>query len=76
MGLLEDLQFSSVTQSCLTLLPHGLQHAKHKISIYHQLLELAQTHVHRVSDAIQQTHPLLSPSPPTFNLFQYQGLFK
>ena len=39
------------------------------------LLEFAQTHVHRVGDAIQPSHPLLSPSPPTFNLFQHQGLF-
>ena len=40
--------------------------------IYHQLLELAQTHVHQVHDAIQQSHPLLSPSIPTFNLSQHQ----
>ena len=38
------------------------------------LLELAQTHVHSVSDAIQPSHPLLSPSPPAFSLSQYQGL--
>ena len=37
---------------------------------------LAQTHVHQVSDAIQPSHPLLSPSPPAFNLSQYQGLFQ
>ena len=42
--------------------------------IHHQLLELAQTHVHRVSDAIQPSHPLSSPSPPAFNLSQHQGL--
>ena len=42
--------------------------------VHHQLPELAQTHVHRVSDAIQPSHPLLSPSPPTFNLSQHQGL--
>ena len=41
-----------------------------------QLPELAQTHVHWVSDAIQPSHPLLSPSPPAFNLAQHQGLFK
>ena len=39
--------------------------------VHHQLLELAQTHVHRVSDAIQPSHPLSSPSPPTFNLSQH-----
>ena len=44
--------------------------------VHHQLLELAQTHVHRVSDAIQPFHPLLSPSPPAFNLSQHKGLFK
>ena len=44
--------------------------------VHHQLLELAQTHVHRVSEAIQPSHPLSSPSPPAFNLSQHQGLFK
>ena len=43
--------------------------------VHHQLLESAQTHVHRVGDAIQPSHPLLSPSPPAFNLCQHQGLF-
>ena len=42
--------------------------------VNHQLLELAQTHVHWVSDAIQLSHPLLSPSPPAFNLSQHQSL--
>ena len=42
--------------------------------VHHQLPELAQTHVHRVSDAIQPSHPLSSPSPPAFNLPQHQGL--
>ena len=45
-------------------------------SVHHQLLELAQTHVHRVSDAIQPSHPLSCPSPPAFNLSQHQGLFQ
>ena len=44
--------------------------------VHHQLLELAQTHVHQVGDAIQPSHPLLSPSPPVFNLSQHQGLFQ
>ena len=44
--------------------------------VHHQLPELAQTHLHRVSDAIQPSHPLSSPSPPAFNLFQHQGLFQ
>ena len=43
--------------------------------VHHQLLEFTQTHVHRVSDAIQPSHLLLSPSPPAFNLSQHQGLF-
>ena len=43
--------------------------------VHHQLPELAQTHVHQVGDAIQPTHPLLFPSPPTLNLSQPQGLF-
>ena len=43
--------------------------------VHHQLLEFTQTHVHRVGDAIQPPHPLLSPSPPTFTLSQHQGLF-
>ena len=44
--------------------------------VHHQLLELTQTHVHQVSDAIQPSHPLSSPSPPTFNISQHQGLFQ
>ena len=42
----------------------------------HYVLELAQTHVHRISDAIQPSHSLLPPSPPAFNLSQHQGLFQ
>ena len=59
------VQFSSVVQSCPTLQPHGLQHARLPC---HQLPELAQTHILRVGDAIQPCHPLSSPSPPAFNL--------
>ena len=44
--------------------------------VHHQLLELAQTHVHQVRDAIQPSHPRLSPSPSVFNLSQHQGLFQ
>ena len=43
---------------------------------HHQLSELAQTHAHQVTDAIQPSHTLSSPSPPAFNLSQHQGLFK
>ena len=45
------------------------------LPVHHQLPEFTQTHVHQVSDVIQPSHPLLSPSPPTFNLSQHQGLF-
>ena len=45
------------------------------IPVHHQLLELTQTHVHQVGDAIQPSHPLSSPSPPALNLSQHQGLF-
>ena len=62
----------SVTSNSLQL--HGLQHAS--FPVYHQLLELAQTHVHWVSDSTQPSHCLSSPSPPTFNLRQHQGLFQ
>ena len=44
--------------------------------VLHYLLEFAQTDVHRLSDTIQPSHPLSSPSPPAFNLSQYQGLFQ
>ena len=46
------------------------------LPVHHQLLELIQTHVYQVSDAIQPSQPLLSPSPPTFNLSQHQGTLK
>ena len=68
-------QFSSVTQSCLTLC-NPMDCSVLGFPVHHQLQELAQTHVHRASDAIQPSHPLSSPSPPTFNLFQHQGLFQ
>ena len=70
-----DIQFSSVTQSCLTLCD-PMNHSMPGLPVHHQFPEFTQTHVHRVSDAIQPSHPLSSPSPPTFNLSQHQGLFK
>ena len=69
------VRFTSVTQSCLTL-SDSMDYSTPGFPVHHQLLELAQTHVHWVSDAIQSSHPLLSPSPPAFNLSQHQGLFK
>ena len=44
--------------------------------VHHQLSEFTQTHVHQIGDALQPSHPLMSPSPPTFNLSQHQGLFQ
>ena len=63
-----------VATSCLTLCNH-MGCSTPASTVYHQLLELAQTHVHRVSDAIQPSHPL-SSSSPAFNLSQHQGLFQ
>ena len=67
-------QFSSVAHLCLTLRLPGIQHAR--LPCHHQLPELTQTLVHRIGDAIQPSHSLLSPSPPAFNLSQEQGLFQ
>ena len=69
------VQLSSVTQSCPTLC-HPMNHSTPGLPIHHQLPEFIQTHVHWVNDAIQPSHPLLSPSLPSFNLSQHQGLFK
>ena len=65
MSLLFNMafQFSSVTQSCLTLCD-PMNRSTPGLPVHHQLLEFTQTHVHRVSDAIQPSHPLSSPSPP------------
>ena len=68
-------QFSSVTQSCLTLCD-PMDCSTPGFPVHHQLLGLTQTHVHWVRDAIQPSHPLSSPSPPVFNLSQHQGLFQ
>ena len=67
-------QFSSVVQLHLTLC-NPMECSMTSFPVYHQLSELTQTHVHWVSDAIQPSHPLSSPSP-TFNLSQHQGLFR
>ena len=66
---------SSVTKLCLTLCD-PVDCRTSGLPVHHQLLELTETHVHRVSDAIQPSHPLSSPSPPAFNLSQHQGLFQ
>ena len=70
-----SVQFSSVTQSCPTLCD-PMDCSTPGFPVHHQLSELTQTHVHSVSDAIQLSHPLSSPSPPAFNLSQHQGLFQ
>ena len=66
--------FSSVAQLCPTLCD-PMDCSTPGFLVHHQLLEPTQTHVHRVGDAIQPSHPLSSPSP-TFNLSQHQGLFQ
>ena len=68
-------QFSSVTQSCPTLC-NPMDCSTPGLPVLHQLLELTQTHVHWVSDAIQLSHSLPFPSPPAFSLSQHQGLFQ
>ena len=70
-----SIQFSSVTQSCPTLWDPK-NRSMPGLPVHHQLLDFMQTHVHRVSDAIQTSHPLLSPSPPAPKPSQHQGLFQ
>ena len=53
-----------------------MNHSTPGLPVHHQLPEFTQAHVHQVRDAIQPSYPLLSPSPPAFNLSQHQGLFK
>ena len=62
-------QFSSVTQLCPTLCD-PIDCSTPGFLAHHHLLEFTQTHVHQVGDAIQPSHPLLSPSPPVFNISQ------
>ena len=74
-GVFKEVHFSSVWFSH-SVVSDSLQHKDFStpgFPVHHQLLDFIQTHVHRVSDAIQPSHPLTSPSPPTFNLSQHQG---
>ena len=71
---ISSVQFSSVTQSCLTLC-EPLNCSMPGFPVHHQLPELAQTRAHQFSDAIQPSH-LSSPSPPALNLSQHQGLYQ
>ena len=70
-----SVQFSSVSQSCLTLCD-PMNHITPGLPVHHQLLEFTQTHIHGVGDGIQPSHPLSSPSPPAPNPSQHQGLFQ
>ena len=70
-----SVHFSSVVQFCLTFCDPKV-YSTPGFPVHHQLLELTQTHILRVCDGIQPSHPLSSPSPPAFNLSQYQSLFQ
>ena len=70
----QAVQSSSVTQSC-PVLCDPMDCSMPGLPVHHQLPEFTQTHVHQVGDAIQPSHPLSSPSPPTFNLFQHPRVF-
>ena len=72
---LSSVQFSSVAQSCPTLC-NPMNCSTPGLPVYYQLPEFPQTHVHRVNDAIQPSHPLSSPSPPAPNPSQHQSLFQ
>ena len=71
----KQVQFSSVTQSCPTLC-NPMNHSTPGLPVHHQLPEFTQIHIHRVSDAIQPSHPLSSPSSPASNPSQHQSLFQ
>ena len=71
----EMCQFSSVAQSCLNLC-NAMNRSTPGLPVHHQLPEFTQTHVHRVSDAIQPSHLLSSPSSPALNPSQHQSLFQ
>ena len=73
--IFSSFQFSSVAQSCPTLCD-PMNRSTPGLPVHHQLPEFTQTHVHRVGDAIQPSHPLSSPSPPAPNPSQHQSLFQ
>ena len=70
-----SVQFSSVAQSCPTMC-NLMNLSMPGLPVYHHLPEFTQTHIHRLGDAIQPSHPLLSPFPPAPNPSQYQSLFQ
>ena len=73
---LELNKFSSVQSLSSVWLCNPMDCSTPGLPVHHQLPECTETHVHWVGDAIQPSHPSLSPSPPAFNLSQHQGLFK
>ena len=73
--LFSSVQFSSVTQLCPTLCD-PMNCSTPGLPVHHQLQESTQTHVHRIGDAIQPSHPLSPPFPPALNLSQHQSLFQ
>ena len=73
--LIRSDQIRSVTQSCPTLCD-PMNRSTPGLPVHHQLPEFTETHVHRVNDAIQPSHPLSSPSPPAPNPSQHQSLFQ
>ena len=75
MSMINGQSVGSVTQSCLTLC-YPMNCSMPGLPVDHQLLKFTQTHVHRGGDVIQPSHPLLSPSSPTPNPSQHQGLFQ
>ena len=72
-SVLNSFQFS---RSVVSSLCNPMNRSTPGLPVHHQLPEFTQTHVHRVGDAIQPSHPLSSPSPLAFNLSQHQGLFQ
>ena len=73
----DSVQFSSVQSlSCVPTLCDSMNRSTPVPPVHQQLPESTQTHVHRINDATQPSHPLSSPSPPTLSLSQNQGLFK
>ena len=75
LASISSVQFISVAQLCLTLCD-PMNCSTPGLPVHHQLPEFTQTHIHRVSDAIQPSHPLWSPSPPAPNPSQHQSLFQ
>ena len=72
---ISSVQFSSVAQLCPTLWD-SMNRSTPGLPVHHQLPEFTQTHIHRVSDVIQPSYPLLSPFPPAPNSSQHQSLFQ